>query len=324
VDEIKLFEELQPPPPPDAPRMREAARARLTAATSAPLTHPSHPARRRGIVVAVAAAAALVTAGTGYGITAVHGGSSPRPSGSSTPLSVAAGLTAVHGCPGKYITAGTLKRVSGTRLVIQPANDTDHVNRVWRAQPVTVTTSHSTVVSRPANGTVSDITDGSHVMVQGTWSGRSLAATEVSIEAALPPPGSFGPFIKPHQHVRRIGPPFSEYWLAPPFGMGTVVDAHDGSFTMVSDNPLGPEIRIPVITSHSTKVVTRTAVSLSQLELGANVVVVGQIGPHGVLAASTVAVNPSSQQTILAGGPVKIRSSGCSASAITTAVMADG
>ena len=46
-------------------------------------------------------------------------------------------------------------------------------------QPVTVATSPSTVISRPVRGIVSDITDGSQAAVQGTWSDRSLAATQV-------------------------------------------------------------------------------------------------------------------------------------------------
>jgi hypothetical protein len=316
VDEIKLFENLQPLPPPDAARMREAARARLTAATSAPL---AHPVRRRSTVVAVAAATALVAAGTGYGLTTAQGGS-PRgataaPGGSSSPRGTAAGLTAVHGCPGMYITAGTLEQVSGTQLIIQPANDRDHVHSTWRALPVTVATSPSTVITRPASGTVSDITDGSHVTVQGTWSGETLVANQVGIEATLPAPSSFGPPVP--RNARTIGQ--LRPGAIPPFADGTVVDAHDGSFTVVTQVP--PGLRIQVITSDSTKVVTKASASLTQLDLGANVVAVGQIGTNGVLTASTVAES-STVKTVIAGGPAKIRTSGCSASAITTSVLA--
>jgi hypothetical protein len=330
VDEIKLFEELQPPPPPDVPRMREAARARLTAATSAPRAHPV--STRRGGVVAVAAAAALVAAGTGYGLAATRGGSSsPRGTasgpgrasgpGPATGPATTAGLTAVNGCPGMYITAGALKQVSGTRLVIQPANDTDHVNRIWRAQPVTVATSPSTAVSRPSTGTPSDITDGSQVVVTGAWSGTTLAATHVDIAAAgLPAPGSYGPRLP--RHLPTLRP--LKGTLGPPVAIGTVVDAHDGSFTVAEHNPIpGPLDRVQVITSQSTQVVARAGSSLSQLSLGANVVAVGQIGPDGVLTARTVA-EQSGVKTLLAGGPVKIRTSGCSASAITAAAVLDG
>jgi hypothetical protein len=237
----------------------------------------------------------------------------------TSPHDTVAGLTAVHGCPGTYLTAGTLKRVSGTQFILQPANDTDHVNRNWRAKPVTVATSSSTAITRPASGTVSDITDGSHVMVQGNWSGRKLAATQVGIQASLPPASSFGPHIS--GHVRQT--PTPKGWLGPPFANGTVTGAHGSSVTGVTHNPMLGTQRIHVITSDSTKVLTRVPTSLSQFDLGANLVVVGQKGPHGVLTASTVA-EPSVVGIILAGGPAKVRPSGCSASAITDAALQAG
>jgi hypothetical protein len=219
-----------------------------------------------------------------------------------------------------YITAGTLEQVNGTQLILQPANDADHVNRTWRAQPVTVATSPSTVITRPVSGTVGDITDGSHVVVQGTWSGGRLAATEVGIEVALPSPSSFGPPVS-GQNLHKLLPP--QGWLGPPVATGTVVDAHDGSFTVVMDNlGLGAQ-RVQVTTSNSTKVVTKASASLSQLSPGANVVAVGQIGPHGVMTASTVA-EPAVLGIVLAGGPAKIRPAGCSAAAITTAAVLAG
>ena len=76
-------------------------------------------------------------------------------------------------------------------------------------------------------------------------------------------------------------------------------------------------------TSSSTEVVTKASASLSQLTIGANVVVVGTIGSGGVLTASTVA-EPSLMKIELAGGPVKVRTSSCTASAITTAAILAG
>jgi hypothetical protein len=327
VDEIKLFDELKPPPLPDAARMREAVLARLAAAASAPA---AHPARRRRTMVAVATGVAMVAAGgTGYGLAATQGGPrpSPRPAagggGSTTSQATVAGLTAVHGCPGEYIAAGTLKQVSGTQLTLQPANDTDHVNRDWRAKPVTVATTSSTAITHPASGTVSDITDGSHVMVQGNWSGRTLAATEVGVEAALPSPSSFGPKLPPLGHGHVLKAPMPKGSLGPPMVNGTVTDVHGGTFTMLTSNPLLGARRVHVITSSSTKVIAKAKVSLSQLGIGSNVVVVGQREPHGVLTASTVTV-PSVTGILIAGGPAKVRPSGCSASAITDAALQIG
>lgn len=332
MDEIKLFKELQPPPPPDVPRIRHAAGARLTAAFSTPL---AHPARRRGKVVAVAGAAALVAAGTGYSLTAGHGGVRSAPgttaarggssenssSRSHSQPAIAAGLTAVRGCPGMYITAGTLEQVNDAQLIIQPADDQDHVNRDWRAKPVTVATTASTAISRPASGTLSDITDGSHVQVQGTWSGQKLAATEVGIEAALP--ALPVPKFPANGHVRTRVLKGS---LGLPFATGTVVDAHDGGFTVILRNPIalpGAPTQVQVITSSATEVVGRVNASATALDLGSNVVAVGPIGANGVMAASTVAES-SIINTLLAGGPVELKPSSCSASAITTAAIEAG
>lgn len=302
MDEIKLFEELQPPPSPDVPRMRAAARARLTAATSVPLVHP---AARRRTVVAVTAAAAMAAGGTGYGLTLAQGGSSGT---SSLPATVA-GLTAVHGCPGTYIAAGTLQKVSGRRATIQAGASNKRV---------TVATSAETAITRPVSGTVSDITDGSHVVVQGTWSGRRLAAREVGIEAALPRPRL--PFPRHPRHLRKVRPPKGA--LRPPVAIGAVVDAHDGSFTVVMGF-LFRDQRVQVITSNSTKVLTDASASLHQLKPGANVVAVGRIRQDGVLTASTV-TEPAAVRIMIGGGLVRLRPSSCSASAITTAAILAG
>ena len=312
MDEIKLFEELRPPAPLDGQRMRDAARARLNAATSAPL---ERPLRRRGTVVAIAAAGALAVGGASYGLTAATGSAGTHPAGSSRLPVSTAGLTAVQGCPGKYVTAGTLKQVSGTQLALQPVSDT---------RQVTVLTNSSTSITVPATGTVSDITDGSRVTVQGTWSGRSLAATQISVQAGLPPAGSIGPrFPRHHGHVRKLAPPKGVPPQGPPFVTGTVKAARDGSFTVVAKNPFGGARRVRVITSSSTEVKTAAKASLSQLSIGSNVVAVGPVGHGGVMTASTV-TEPAGGQIELPGGLVKIRSHGCSAAAITTAAILAG
>jgi hypothetical protein len=295
VDEIKLFEYLQPPPPADAARMREAARARLAAATSAPLTHPL---RRRSALVTVAAASALVAAGTGYGLTTAQGDST---------RGIAAGLTAVHGCPGMYLAAGTLEQVSGSQLIIQPLNAAD----------VTVATSTSTAVTRPVRESASDITDGSRVQVRGNWSGGTLVASQVGIMAVPPASSPARAPISPR--ARKIGPAPSQ-GAGSAFAIGAVVDAHDGSFTVVTQ-PRG--LRIQVVTSSATKVVASAKASLGQLDRGANVVAVGSIGANGVLTANTV-VESLLVEIETWGGTTKLPASRCSASAIATAAILAG
>jgi hypothetical protein len=205
-----------------------------------------------------------------------------------------------------YMTAGTLEKVSGAQLVVQPVFDQDHI---------TVDTTGSTAVTRPASGTVADITDGSSVTVQGTWSGDKLAATQVGIEAALP--ALPGPKLPSTTNVRTHVPLKGS--LLPPFATGTVVDAHDGGFTVVLRNPIaapGMPTQVQVVTSSSTQVVGRVGATPSQLDLGSNVVAVGPIGANGVMTAGTVAESSS--------GPVKLKPSSCSAAAITTAAIQAG
>src|SRR5258708_39435522 len=112
-----------------------------------------------------------------------------------------------------------------------------------------------------------------------TGSGRKLAAKQVSRVTGLPAPGSFGP--KFPRHPGHVRPP--KGMSGPPFTNGTVEDAHDGRFTVVSQNPLPGVQRVQVITANSTKVQTDASPSLSQLNLGANVVAVGTIGRDGVM-----------------------------------------
>src|SRR5258708_12578073 len=66
-----------------------------------------------------------------------------------------------------------------------------------------------------------------------TGSGRKLAAKQVSRVTGLPAPGSFGP--KFPRHPGHLRPP--KGMSGPPFTNGTVEDAHDGRFTVVSQNP---------------------------------------------------------------------------------------
>jgi hypothetical protein len=178
----------------------------------------------------------------------------------------------------------------------------------------------STTITVPATGSVSDITDGSRVTVQGSWSGRRLAATRVAIQVGLPPAGSIGPrFRHHHGHLRKITPKGAPP-QGPPFVTGTVRDASNGGFTVVSESPFGKARRVQVVTSNSTKVETDVSATLSQLSLGANVVAVGPVGHGGAMKASTV-TEPAGGRIMLPRGPVRIRSHGCSAAAITAAAI---
>jgi hypothetical protein len=287
VDEITLFEQLRPPAPADAPWIREAARLRLAAA-SAP---PARPARR--VTLAAVSAAALAVAGASYGLTAGLSGTAAE-GGSGSP-SATAGLTAVSGCPGMYLRAGFLVQVSGTRLTIgsYPRN-------------ATVAVSSSTSVTVPVTGTAGDITAGSHVFVTGYWTGTTFTAAKVGIEPSLPV---------------RLGVPAEP---KPPVLVGTVDSVRDGSFTVTVPEASGHSrinAKIRVTMADSTQVMKPARAGLRQLHVGANLVVVGRLGPDGVLTASTV-VEPSFIRIAGLGQPTKVKPASCSASGIAAAVLA--
>ncbi len=293
-----------PPPPGLAHQPGPGHKPRLLHLPPAALP----PRHRRSAVVAVAAAAALVAGGTAYGLTAAVGGSSSAPG-------TTAGLTAVQGCPGEFIAAGTLQKVSGTQLTLGNPS----------LQPVTVGTSAATVISSTETGTLSDISDGSQVEVAGTWSGQALAATQVGIGVTPKTPRSPGSqrgHARPTQGSAAGAQPR-------PFVVGTVVQVTNGSFTVVTDGLLyafkvtGRPRRVEVVTSSSTEVVMNAHSSLSQLHIGAAFVAAGRIGHNGTLAAGSVAEEPM-LQVALGGTLAKLRPSGCSAAAITTAVFQSG
>jgi hypothetical protein len=218
-------------------------------AAAAPQTAPAGPPRRRPrvlagprrrtILTASAAAAVVVLAGAGYAVT----GALTRPAPGAV-------LTAVTGCNGLQLGAGTLEQRHGSSLVLKMA----------AGKAVTVTTAPSTRVS-VAGPLRQDITDGATVVVLGPRSGGAIAAASVTITPSLrgvsvtPPPG----------------------WVV---ATGTVSDAEAAGFTVVT-----PGARIPVTTSGSTFVNVSQA-RLGQLKTGMLTVVVGRPAADGTLAAA--------------------------------------
>jgi Domain of unknown function (DUF5666) len=158
------------------------------AATAPPAARPARPRasarpRRRTVLAAGAAAAAVLLAGAGYAASSALSG----------PASGAA-LTAVSGCSALSQVAGTLERVNGSSLVIKAAS----------GQPVTVTTAASTLVNM-TGPLLSDITDGASVEVRGATSGGTIAAAFVTVGqpfSAVSPPG----FVPVRGTVAAAGP----------------------------------------------------------------------------------------------------------------------
>ena len=207
---------------------------------------PARAGRRALLAVGSAAAAFVLLVGVGSvtGIVQVNlGGGAPGPG----PV-----LTAVSGCTGLEVATGTLEQVNGTSLVIKTAS----------GQPVTVTTTASTIVDM--TGTLlADITDGASASVFGPSSGGTIAAVSVALGPGASARGTAAGFVT----VR-----------------GTVSDASSAGFTVVTSTGT----RVPVTTSGDTVVSVRSA-SLGQLQTDATIHAVGNAGPDGTLSARAVA-----------------------------------
>jgi hypothetical protein len=253
--------------------------------------------KQRGMLVAAAAAAVAVAGATSYGLTAARGSSGSA----GNTAAMATGLIAVRGCPGLEGTSGTLEQVNGTGLVLKSLSG---------GQQVTVTTSASTTLSTQVRGAVSDITDGSRVIVHGTGAGGVLAAQTLSL--GVGPGDAKG--VKVHVPPQDVGNIAG--------GIVADADASVGSFTV-----LGPAgTRTPVTTSSSTTIYTLVSASLSQLQDGGIITSVGSAGPNGTLAAATVDEGTYQPRIFSPDGSIaRLPGGSCSPSAIAaTAFMTGG
>ena len=201
------------------------------------------PWRRAMLVTGSAAAVLVLLLGVGEVTGYVHVHLSGPGAGTA--------LTAVTGCSLLEQADGTLEQVNGTSLVVKTAS----------GQPVTVTTTPSTLMSM-SGPLLTDISDGASVMVRGRSSGGRIAAAIVT-----------------------VGPPFRV--VSPPGFVpvrGTVSDADSAGFTLVTSSGT----RIPVTTSGDTLVIIPHA-RLGQLQDGTTVFALGQAGRDGTLTARAVA-----------------------------------
>jgi hypothetical protein len=212
------------------------------------------------MLAASAAAALVLLGGAGYGVTAIVTRHAPgtASTGASTPRTSAseAVFTAVSGCAGLVQATGTLDRVNGTSLVIKTAS----------GQPVTVTTTASTMVNI-SGAPLSDVTDGAPVTVTGHRSGGTIAAFNVN-----------------------VGTPRSGKLELPPGSVavqGTVTGASTAGFTVVTS----AGTRVRVTTSDGT-VVNVVHASQSQLQAGTTIIAVGYARPDWTLPAIAVMQPP--------------------------------
>jgi hypothetical protein len=191
-------------------------------------------------------------------------------------------LTAVTGCARLEQAAGTLEQVNGSSVVIKTAS----------GQPVTVTTTATTRLIA-SGALLSDITDGSPVLVTGPTSNGTIAADLVTVGGR--------PSLRalPGLVVVR----------------GTVADASTTGFIVLTSTGT----RVPVTISDGTDVAIFHA-SLSQLQAGGSTTAVGYAGPHGTLSALAVLQSPSWPAG--AHATVTIRVKDCSPASINHEIMA--
>jgi hypothetical protein len=210
---------------------------------------------RRATAAASAAAALVVLGGAGYGLFALTGHAPGRAGTSAT----TAALTAVPGCAGLRQADGTLERVNGTSLVIKTSGGSQ----------VTVTTSGATKVSM-SRAPLSDITDGTPVVVSGHSSGGTIAAERVTLGSQPQP------FPQPRPGKVQVPPGVDAV-------RGTVADASTAGFTVVTSGGT----RVPVTTSTDTAVNISRA-SLSELRAGATTHAIGYPAAAGSLSAIAI------------------------------------
>lgn len=211
----------------------------------------------RRVLAGAVAAGLLLAGGAAYGVTAGLSGRTPHP--------VPAGLIAVKGCPRFYAVGGTVQKVTGATLVIQPS---------LGGPRVTVITSAQTSIRHTTASTVSAIADGTQVLVTGDGYGQpALAAHWIVIGLQLIRGSQPGPHQAPPQHGGGN------------VAAGTVTGVHSGGFTVLT--PYGQRVR--VTTSSSTGVSALTPASVGDLPAGGFLDAAGYLGPHGTLRAESIA-----------------------------------
>ncbi len=295
IDVLRRFRDEMPAPSAGAwARARTAIEAARSAEGQPGRQHERDPRRRPSLWIAAAVAGILVVAGGTWAGLAAAGGAPDSRTGSG----LAAGLTAVDGCPGLEATSGSAVRVQGSGVVLKTRG----------GRLVTVTTRASSAVYRQVAGSAGEITDGGRVIVHGATARGRLAATQVIIGASLLVPPGFRP------HPSRLRRPA----IPQGFAIGTVTGARAGGFTVV----MAGGIDVPVTTSGSTIVFRLARSSVSQLRAGERTLAFGTAGPHGTLAAASVDQGNQLPQIQPGGsGIARLHRQGCSPTAVATAAL---
>jgi len=223
---------------------------------------------RRGVLLLAAAASAGLIAAAGYGLWPQGSGTGPA----QTPATFSAQQVAAMGlltteCQSLKVAAGTLRSKDGSTLVVETAE----------GKQVKVDASAASRVTRQVAGSLSDLSDGTRVMVRGEGdeAGETITAETVLVAGAQ---------MKLPKLPEGMGAGIASMMASRGTAMGTVGDVGSDGFTVTGTGGT----RVRVAASGSTKFVKQEQARLDQLEVGKYTVVVGTLDGDKSLKATTV------------------------------------
>lgn len=253
---------------------------------ASPETEPWQPSWRTW--VAVGLSAAVIGAAAVFGISAATSSNSSGAAASSqTPASGPTGGTGTLPAPGARPGNGsggfgTIAGIDGSNLTIEDQSGTT----------TKVVTSSSTSVTKSVSGTVDDVKVGDTVMVVGTGSSSTIAATRVIDDGKVPAdaPANGGP---PLGAGRPSGGQGAANGQGPPVGprggagggmtRGVVQSLGDGTFTITGIDGSA----VNVTTSSSTQVSVVKTATRADLQVGDTVMVRGTAA-NGTITATSI------------------------------------
>lgn len=222
---------------------------------------------RRGVLLAAAASAGLIAA-AGYGLWPQGSGTGPA----RTPVSFSAREVAAIGlmdteCQSLKVAAGTLRSKDGSTLVVETAE----------GKQIRIDASAVSRVTRQVAGSLSDLSDGTRVMVhgEGDEAGKTITAETVLVG---------GPQMKPPKLPGGMASGIASMMASRGTVMGTVGEVGSDGFTVTGTGG----IRVRVAATGSTTFVKQEQARPDQLEVGKYTVVVGTLNGDKSLKATTV------------------------------------
>jgi hypothetical protein len=233
--------------------------------------------------VAAGAVAAVVAVGAGFVLGNQSDDGAGAPAAASTDASGNTASVQRGSFPGGMGTAGTVSAVDGSTLTVTGQDDAE----------TTVQTTDETVVTRSAEGDLSDLAVGDQILVMGETSGDAVAAQRIVDSGDEEATVGFGPAGGPPSGTPPTGT-VTEGELpdgqAPPTGgadqpgaptSGEITKIDGDTITVKTDDGT-----VTVTTSDDTEVSTTETIEVSDIAEGDTVVVMGETADDVVTAKS--------------------------------------